>query len=169
MVRHALGKRICLASATRKHKTFNKVVTRATFEEYDRIVLPKGQVAFWRKVETNIEVKDSGARTVLPGDVMIEVLTKTNYIFVIDFCLCITSSKCNDHPMDKGCIFLGNGVLKTPEDFGHIATRDETFRYIDGCSELAFVHIIRCNRLDSVRLNTVKESYQMAIRNRFNH
>jgi len=129
MVRHALGKRICLASATRKHKTFNKVVTRAAFEEYDRIVLPKGQVAFWRKVETNIEVKDSGARTVLPGDVMIEVLTKTNYIFVIDFCLCITSSKCNDHPMDKGCIFLGNGVLKTPEDFGHIATRDETFRY----------------------------------------
>lgn len=165
VVRHAFKKRFWLASATRKHKTFSKVVTKTLFEGDNMIVLPKDTVAVRRTVETNIEVEDAGARTVLPSDVVKEVLSKTDDIFIMDFCLCRKSSKCEDYPVDRGCIFLGNGVHRIPEDFGHIATRDEAFRYIDECSDLGFVHIIGRNRLDSVWLNTGKKNDLMTICN----
>ncbi len=78
------------------------------------IAMPMETVTVRRKMETNIEVEESVVRTVFSSDVMKKVFSKTNYIPIIDFCLCITSNKCNDHPMDRGCIFLGNGVRKIP-------------------------------------------------------
>ncbi len=79
------------------------------------IAMPMETVAVRRRMETNIEVEESVVRTVFSSDVMKKVFSKTNYIPIIDFCLCITSNKCNDHPMDRGCIFLGNGVRKIPD------------------------------------------------------
>lgn len=78
------------------------------------IAMPIETVAVRRRMETNIEVEESVVRTVFSSDIMNKVFSKTNYIYIIDFCLCITSNKCNDHPMDRGCIFLGNGVRKIP-------------------------------------------------------
>ncbi len=165
MVRHAFGKRFWLASATRRNRTFNRIVTKKLFEGDDMIVLPKDKVARRRIVETNLEVEDAGARTVLPSDVVKEVLSMTDDIFIMDFCLCRRSNGCQDYPVDRGCIFLGNGVHRIPEDFGHIATREEAFAYVDECSDLGLVHIIGRNRLDSIWLNTGRKNDLMTICN----
>ena len=46
------------------------------------IAMPMEMVAVRRKMETNIEVKESVVRTVFSSDVMNKVFSKTNYIYI---------------------------------------------------------------------------------------
>ncbi len=165
LVNRFFKKRFWLASATRRNRTFNRIVKKVMFEGDDMIVVPKNTVARRRTVETDISVEDAGARTVLPSDVVKRALSMTDDIFIMDFCLCRKSTGCKDYPVDKGCIFLGNGVHRIPEDFGHVATREEAERYVDECSDLGFVHIIGKNRLDSLWLHTGRKNDLMTICN----
>ena len=158
IVKHAFGWRFSLASATRRHRLYSRAVTKALFDGDDMIVLPKDRVSTRKTVETDIKAEDPSARTVLPSDVAKEILRRSEYIFIMDFCLCRRSSGCKDFPVEKGCIFIGNGTLRIPEDFGHMATFEEAAGHIDECGELGLVHIVGRNKLDSIWLNTGKKN-----------
>jgi len=153
-----------LAAFTRKSKTFNKIVGKMLFEDDDMIVVPKDKVAT-RTIETNIEIEDAGESTVLPSDVVKNLIRRADDIFVMNFCLCRKSNKCEEYPVDHGCVFMGKGVHKIPPEFGHLATPEEACAYIDECGELGFVHIIGRNKLDSIWLGTGDKKDLMTICN----
>lgn len=161
---HFFGTRYRLASWTRKNRTFGRMIRRMLFDEDDMIVLPKNNVAV-KEVDIDIGIEDAGDRTVLPSDVVKGVISRSDDIFIMDFCLCRRSNKCKDFPLDRGCVFLGKGVHRIPKDFGHIATKDEACRYINECSDLGFVHIIGRNKLDSIWLSTGNKKDLMTICN----
>ena len=157
------GTRYKLASMTRKHKRFGRLIERLFFDGDDMIVLPKDGVV--RELNVNIEIDSAGDRTVLPSDIIKGVIDRADDIFIMNHCLCRKSNKCEDYPIDHGCIFLGKGTHKIPKDFGHMATREEAKDYIDECSELGLVHIIGRNKLDSMWLNTGDKKDLMTICN----
>jgi ferredoxin len=159
------GTRYRLASLTRRSKTFNRIITRMFFEGDDMIVLPKDDVVKTRRIETDIRIEDAGETTVLPSDVVKGIIERSSDIFIMNFCLCRKSNKCEDYPREKGCVFLGKGVHKIPEDFGHLATAEEAKAYIDECTELGLVHIIGRNKLDSIWLDTGDKKDLMTICN----
>ena len=64
------------------------------------------------------------------GDVK-DIIDRSSDIFIMDFCLCRRSNDCSDYPKEKGCVFLGKGVHRIPEDFGHLASGEEAKAYID--------------------------------------
>ena len=165
IVKHAFGWRYGLAAATRRLKLYNRAVTKALFDGDEMIVLPKDRTTKRKVIETDISAEDPSARTVLPSDVVKRILRRSEHIFIMNFCICRRSAGCEDYPRDMGCIFLGNGTLRIPDDFGHIATFEEASEYIDRCGELGLVHIIGKNRLDSVWLNTGKKNDLMTICN----
>ncbi len=60
------------------------------------------------------------------------------------------SSEREDHPADKGCIFVGNDVHRIFEDLWHMVNREEAMGNIDVCGDLSFVRMIGRSRLDPV-------------------
>lgn len=150
----AFDKRYRLASWTRKYKRFGRFIRKTMFDADDMIVLPKDGVAKRRTIETNIEVPEADARTVLPSDVVKDIVAKAEKVFIMDFCICRKSNKCEDYPADHGCMFLGDGTDRIPREFGRLVDAEEAFEYIDECGRLGLVHIIGRNKLDSIWLNT---------------
>lgn len=160
---HFFGTRYRLARWTRKHRLFGNMVKRIAFKDDDMIVLPKDNVV--KSIDVDISIDSAGDRTVLPSDVVKDVIRRSEDIFIMNFCLCRKSSKCKDYPIDHGCIFLGKGTRKIPKEFGHFATPDEAVAYIDECSDLGLVHIIGRNKLDSLWLHTGNRKDLMTICN----
>ena len=157
--------RFGLAAFTKRSKLFNKVVTKTLFDGDDMVVLPKDDVVRARRITMDMDFEDGGESTVLPSDIVKDIIDRSSDIFIMNFCLCRKSNECDDFPRDRGCVFLGKGVHRIPEDFGHIATREEAKRYIDECTDLGLVHIIGRNKLDSIWLNTGHKRDLMTICN----
>lgn len=155
------GKRYKYASWTKKHRIFNRLAGML-FTDDDMIVIPKKTSV---NLDVNINIDDPGESTVLPDDVVKGIISRASDIFIMNFCLCRKSSKCEDYPIDHGCVFVGKGVYRIPKDFGHIATRDEAAAYIDECTELGLVHIIGRNKLDSIWLHTGSKKDLLSICN----
>jgi Pyruvate/2-oxoacid:ferredoxin oxidoreductase delta subunit len=165
LVRLTFKSRYRLASWTRRSKTFNRIIHKFMFEGDEMIVLPKDNVVR-RTVETNIEIDEPGEATVLPSQVVKEMISKAEgNIFIMSFCLCRKSSNCKDFPVDHGCIFLGKGVHKIPPEYGHLATPEEAKAYIDECTDIGLVHIIGRNKIDSIWLHTGDKRDLMTICN----
>ena len=157
--------RFGLAAFTKRSKLFNRVVMKTLFDGDDMVVLPKDDVVRARRIEMDMDFEDGGESTVLPSDIVKDIIDRSSDIFIMNFCLCRKSNECDDFPRDRGCVFLGKGVHRIPEDFGHIATREEAKRYIDECTDLGLVHIIGRNKLDSIWLNTGHKRDLMTICN----
>ena len=151
-----------LASMTRRHRHFGNLVRKWFFDGDEMIVIPKDNVV---TVDTNIEIDSAGDRTILPSDVVKELIDRADDIFIMNFCLCRKSNNCKDFPIDHGCVFLGKGTKKIPEKFGHVATKEEAKGYIDECGNLGLVHIIGRNKLDSMWLHTGDKKDLMTICN----
>ena len=164
LTKYVFGTRYRLAAFTRRSKTFNRIIRRTMFDGDDMIVIPKDR-AVTRTIDVNIEIEDPGDTTVLPSDVVKNIISKADDIFIMNFCLCRKSNGCEDYPTDHGCVFLGRGVRKIPEKFGHIATAEEANAYIDECGREGLVHIIGRNKLDSIWLGTGDKKDLMTICN----
>ena len=152
-----------LASMTRKHRRFGNLIRRMFFEGDDMIVLPKDDVV--KSIDVDIDIDSAGDRTILPSDIVKGIIDRSDDIFIMDFCLCRKSNRCDDYPIDHGCVFVGKGARKIPKKFGRFATKDEAKEYIDECSELGLVHIIGRNKLDSIWLHTGDKKDLMTICN----
>ncbi len=145
-------KRYRLATWTKNHRLFKSIVKKIMFSEDDMIVIPKKNVV--KDISVDINIDDAGDRTLVPDEILKGVIERSDEIFIMNFCLCRKSSKCKDYPVDRGCIFIGKGTRRIPDDFGRRVTKDEAKSYIDECSDLGLVHIIGRNKLDSIWLNT---------------
>lgn len=155
-----------LARWTRKSRVFGNAVRKGLFDGDDMVVVPKDAVAHSRRIEMNLDIEDAGDRTVLPSEMVKSVIRKMDdRIFIMNFCLCRKSNKCEDYPVDHGCIFLGNGTERIPPEMGHMATVEEAEAYLDECASKGLVHIIGRNKLDRIWLSTGKKNDLMTICN----
>ena len=153
VLKHIFKYRFNIAHWTKENKTFGKAIYKMLFDKDDMIVLPKDSVAKSRTIETDIPVDSPESSTVLPSEVVKELIRSAGHIFIMNFCLCRKCTGCKDYPTDHGCIFLGNGVHKIPPEYGRLATAEEAVDYIDECSALGLVHIIGRNKIDHIWMN----------------
>ena len=49
---------------------------------------------------------------VLPSEVLKEMIRKSTYHFIMNFCICRVSTDYKDYPHELGCLFLGKGAKK---------------------------------------------------------
>jgi len=164
LTKYTFKSRFRLAGLTRKSKTFNKIVRRIMFDGDDMVVVPKDNVVR-KSIDVDIQIPDPGDSTVLPSDVVKRLICSADDIFIMNFCLCRKSNRCDDYPVDHGCVFLGKGTHRIPDKYGRRATPEEAVAYIDECSDLGLVHIIGRNKLDSIWLHTGDKRDLMTICN----
>jgi ferredoxin len=119
-----------------------KIFDLLLFKGDEIIYLTKDSV-----IQINQEVP-SPEDLVLPSQVLEYFIEKANYHFIMNFCICRASMKCQNYPIDLGCLFLGEAVLNINPELGRLVSKEEALEHIKKCSEAGLVHMIGRNRLD---------------------
>jgi ferredoxin len=139
-----------IAKAT-KIPIIGRIVDYMLFQGDDIIYLPKDSVA--KKV---IPINQAGAQpdeTVLPSQIVHHFIDKASFHWIMDFCICRDSLKCEDYPIDHGCLFLGEAAKGINPQLGRPVTKEEAHEYIRKCDDEGLVHLIGRNKLDAVWLD----------------
>lgn len=134
------------------------LVDKLFFEGDDILVLPRDNTI--KNLELHLDSIDINENipvspdTVLPSQVLKEIIHKSAYHVLMDHCICRVSSDCQHYPPNLGCLFLGKGATKISPKLGRRVTAKEAIKHVDKCQEAGLVHIIGRNKIDSVWLNT---------------
>ncbi|MHA1973207.1 MAG: DUF362 domain-containing protein [Candidatus Hodarchaeales archaeon] len=89
---------------------------------------------------------------VLPSQILDYLIDQTEKIWIMDWCICRSASKCEGYPIDLGCMFMGDAALKISPKLGHIATKEEAKVHAKRAREAGLVHLIGRNKLDTIWL-----------------
>lgn len=148
--------RILLLEIAYRFKSFVAALTKApivgkiiyqTFFKDDRLLyLPKDKV-----IHINQTIIPSSV--VLPSQVVEHFIEKANYHWVMDFCICRRTGKCQDYPIDWGCLFLGEAATRINPQIGHKVTKEEALAYAKRCREAGLIHLIGRHKIDALWLN----------------
>jgi NAD-dependent dihydropyrimidine dehydrogenase PreA subunit len=126
-----------------------RFVDKLLFEGDDIIYLPKDRV-----VEIRLDEQlERPIETALPSQIIHHFIEKANYHWIMNYCICRESTRCEDYPIDHGCLFLGEAALGINPHLGRRVTREEAHEYARKCRETGLVHLIGRNKLDSMWLN----------------
>ncbi len=123
-----------------------KLVDYSLFAGDDIIYLPRDET-----VQINQPIRVHGDM-VLPSQILAHFIERANYHWVMDFCICRSSSDCQDYPVEYGCLFLGEAVQGINPKYGRLVSKDEALAHVERCREAGLVHLVGRNKLDTVWL-----------------
>jgi ferredoxin len=140
-------KRFLLAKMT-KFPVFRWIITKMLFDKNNLTYLTKDSVV---EVQLNkkIEPLDNIA---IPSEVVEYFIEKSSYRFIMDFCICRESTKCNKYPIKLGCLFMGEAARRIPLELGKSVSKEEAFSHVKECRESGLIHLIGRDKLDETWL-----------------
>ena len=86
---------------------------------------------------------------VLPSQVFIYFVEKAKHHWIMNFCICRSSMKCKDYPIDLGCLFIGDAVLDINPQLGRLVSKKEALEHLEKCRDAGLVHMTGRNKLDA--------------------
>ncbi len=123
-----------------------KLVERWLFKGDDLIYLPRDQVIL---VNQPLALPE---QIVLPSQVAEHFIKRAEVHWIMDVCICRDASRCQDYPIDLGCLFLGRAALDINPRLGRRVTQAEALAHARRCREAGLVHLLGRNKLDTVWL-----------------
>jgi ferredoxin len=124
-----------------------RLVELGLFEDDDIMYLPRDQV-----IQIN-QALPPHENMVLPSEVVDHFIRRANRRWIMHKCICRDASQCQNHPIDLGCLFLGDATVNINPRQGRPASVEEALEHVRKCREAGLVHLIGRNKLDSVWLN----------------
>ena len=146
LLKKTFPNRALIAKAT-NIPILGKVVDKLLFEGDDIIYLPKDSVA--QKIIQINKKLDRPEETPLPSQIVHHFIEKSNHHWIMNFCICRDSAKCEDYPIDYGCMFLGEAIEGINPNLGRRVTKEEAHEFARSCREAGLVHLIGRNKLDA--------------------
>ena len=120
-----------------------RVIDYFLFKDDDIIYLPQDKV-----IEVNKSLGEY-SEFVLPSQILEYFIDKAKYHWIMNFCICRSSMKCENYPIDLGCLFMGEAVLNINPQLGKLVTKEEALIHIKKCQDAGLVHMIGKNKLDA--------------------
>jgi ferredoxin len=155
VIKSTFKTRFTLARVCRKIPPLAGVVDKVLFEDDDILVLPRDGTIKSHveeiQVDSPMEIPED---TLLPSQVLKEMIDRSKYHFIMNNCICRVSNHCEDYPQGLGCLFLGKGVNKISPKLGKQVSKEEALEHVENCQKAGLVHIIGRNKIDSVWLHT---------------
>jgi ferredoxin len=145
LVKKTFPRRFLVARAT-KVPILERILDHWLFEGDDLIYLPKDQVI---QISQSL---DMPGEMVLPSQVVEHFIEKANTHWIMNSCICREAEKCEDHPIDLGCLFLGEAALGINPQPGRRVTKAEALEHARRCREAGLVHLVGRNKLDTMWL-----------------
>ena len=95
------------------------------------------------------EIIEKSTDMVVPSDVVRHFIRDASYIWINNKCICRESMQCKDYPIDLGCIFMGEAVLKINPKLGRLVSKEEAMVHLQRADDLGLVHMIGRNKIDT--------------------
>ncbi len=109
-----------LAAKMTRVPLMREIINKMFFDQTNLTVLPKGTI-IEIKLDKLIQPPDN---IVLPSQVVEYFIRKTNYRFIMDFCLCRDAMHWKNHPIELGCLFLRDAARSINPEFGRVNSFD---------------------------------------------
>ncbi len=90
----------------------------------------------------------------LPIPIIDELIEKSSHRFILDVCGCRTAFKCENHPSEIGCIFMGDSTLDFSSGLGRRASKEEAREHVQKAIGLGLVPAMAKLRVDNFFFNT---------------
>jgi ferredoxin len=150
-----------LAAKITRVPLIREIANKMLFKQTNLTVLPAESV-----VEINIEksIKPPDS-IVLPSQVVEYFIRKTNYRFIMNFCICREANHCKNHPIEFGCLFLGKAAQGINPQFGREATLEESLAYVQQCRAEGLIHLIGRDKIDETWLGVGSDGKLLTICN----
>jgi len=106
--------------------------------------------------DTSLEINkplDAPGSMVLPSQMVEHFINQASYHWIMDWCICRKSARCEHYPRELGCLFLGQAAMKIDPRLGHPATRKEALEHLKKCQAAGLVQMVGRNKLDAVWLD----------------
>jgi ferredoxin len=145
LIKRAFPGRFLLARMTRL-PVIGALIDRAIFWGDDIVYLPKNTLI---QIDQPVE---SGSDVALPSQIVEHFIERANVHWVMDRCICRDASRCEDYPIDLGCLFLGEAALGINPRLGRQVTKAEALEHVRRCRDAGLVHMVGRNKLDAVWL-----------------
>ena len=145
LIKKTFPNRFLVAKLT-KWPVIGRILDHWLFEGDDLVYLPQNRV-----IPIN-ESLDPPRSLVLPSQIVDHFIEKADYHWIMDRCICRDAEKCEDYPMDLGCLFLGEAALGINPQLGRRVTKEEALEHAQRCREAGLVHLVGRNKLDTVWL-----------------
>lgn len=165
VIKRTFSSRFTLARLTRA-PLIGRALRKAFFEGDDMMVIPRDEVAKGsaeRTITVGTGISVEPQDVVLPSKVVEEFILRAQDHFIMDFCICRESSRCEDYPRDLGCLFLGRAVRKIDPKLGRMVSAQEALEHVRRCREAGLVHLIGRNKLDTVWLSAGPKEELMTV------
>lgn len=145
LIKTAFPGRFLAARATRLPAIGN-LMDRWLFGGDHLIYLPKDQVI---QIDEDIVLSDE---VVLPSQVVEHFIEQATTHWIMNACICRDGNRCENYPIDLGCLFLGDAAAGINPRLGRRVTKPEALQHVRHCRELGLVHLIGRNKLDTLWL-----------------
>ncbi|MFX0065425.1 MAG: DUF362 domain-containing protein [Candidatus Hermodarchaeota archaeon] len=153
LLKKTFPQRFMIAKLT-KVPIVGKIIDSMLFEGDDIIYLPKDDLVKTSNQVIKInKAVNKPEEMVLPSQVLDRFIEEANYHWIMNFCICRSGEKCDDYPINLGCLFLGKAVLNIDPRLGRLVTKEEALKHVRRCREAGLVHLIGRNKLDTVWLD----------------
>jgi ferredoxin len=146
IIKKTFPQRFMMARMTRL-PLIGKLIDYLLFGGDDIIYLPKD-----RTIVLNEDAEDS-ENIMLPSRVIEHFIEQAGYLWIMNTCICRDASKCEDYPIDLGCLFMGEAAMNINPKLGRRVTREEALEHVRKCREAGLFQLIGRNKIDTVWLN----------------
>lgn len=135
-----------LAARATRVPVLGGILDQWLFEGDHLIYLPKDRVI---QIDQPVDLP---GEMVLPSRVVEHFIEEAGTLWIMNNCICRDASRCEDYPVDLGCLFLGEAAAGINPRLGRPVTKAEALEHIRRCREAGLVHLIGRNKLDTVWL-----------------
>lgn len=138
-----------------------EMINKMLFDKTNLTVLPRESV-----IEITLgKSLQPPENIVLPSQVVEYFIKKTTYRFIMNFCICREAMSCKNHPINFGCLFLGDAARGINTEYGKEASIEEALAYVQKCREEGLIHIIGRDKIDETWLDIGSDGKLLTICN----
>ncbi len=95
------------------------------------------------------EAVDVEPGSVVPYQLITELVSRASHRFILSGCLCRTAANCEDFPPGVGCVFLGDAAADISPERGRPARVEETLEHVSRARELGLMPCIVHSTFDA--------------------
>lgn len=150
-----------LAAKMTRFPVLRDIINKMLFDQTNLTVLPKESI-IEVKLDKTMKPPDS---TVLPSQVVEHFIRKTSYRFIMNFCICREAMDCKNHPIELGCLFLGEAARGINPELGREATIKQALAHVQKCRDQGLIHMIGRDKIDETWLGVGSKGQLLTICN----
>jgi UDP-glucose 4-epimerase len=98
------------------------------------------------------ETINQGDQIVLPYSLLMQLVEQASVRFIMTECVCRSHETCQSHPVDLGCLFLGDGAAQIHPSMGRLCDVEEANRHIQRGMQDGLYPLIAHTMIDAVTL-----------------